>query len=233
VLFGGRLCYVSLDRLILARLSLGIRLRCNIICLWCQSMDPIRLRGYTPDEFERICLELARNALGSSEAIRRGVISHPDQGIDIEAKSGPQLIGIQCKTGELTVSVLRDSLRQSDPLSKSLDRLILMCSQPPMPGAIHEFRRWSSSAETIAGQISVAELWDPDRVAAETRRASRYTGVNFLRPCRICFCGARPQAACGKAHSYGRFWRGTKPPPGGRRDRGGGVSWRNFLLCSD
>jgi hypothetical protein len=42
-----------------------------------------------------------------------------------------------------------------------------VCAQPPVPGAIDEFKRWSSSAETIAGQIPTAELWDPDRVAAE------------------------------------------------------------------
>jgi TIR domain/NB-ARC domain len=130
-------------------------------------MDPIRLRGYTPDEFERICVQLARQALGTSEAMRRGGISDPDQGIDIEAKSGFQVIGIQCKSGKLTVPVLRDSLRQLIRYPNRLDRFILMCAQPPMPGAIDEFRRWSSSAETIAGQISAAELWDPDRIAAE------------------------------------------------------------------
>jgi hypothetical protein len=99
--------------------------------------------------------------------MRRGGISDPDEGIDIEAKSGLQVIGIQCKTGKPTVPVLRDALRQLIRYPNRIDRFILMCAQPPMPDAIDEFKRWSSSAETIAGQISAAELWDPDRIAAE------------------------------------------------------------------
>ena len=91
-------------------------------CFCDQSMDPTRLRGYTPDEFERICLELARQALGSSVAMRRGGISDPHQGIDIEAKWGLQVIGIQCKAGKLTVPVLRDALRQLIRYPNRIDR---------------------------------------------------------------------------------------------------------------
>lgn len=128
-------------------------------------MNPMRLRGYTPDEFERICLELAHRALSATDATRRGGISDPDQGIDIEAKLGSAVIGIQCKTGKVTVPLLRESIRRLIRYPKTLDRFILMCAQHPMPVALDEFRHWASSATTVAGPIGVVELWDPDRLA--------------------------------------------------------------------
>jgi hypothetical protein len=128
-------------------------------------MNPVRLRGYTPDEFERICLELALRTLGATNVTRRGGISDPDQGIDIEANSGSVATGIQCKTGKVTVPLLRESIRQLIRYPKRLDRFVLMCAQHPMPGALDEFRHWASSAQTVAGPIGVVELWDPDRLA--------------------------------------------------------------------
>ena len=36
-------------------------------------MNPTRLKGLTPDEFERLCLELAQKSLKLESAFRRGV----------------------------------------------------------------------------------------------------------------------------------------------------------------
>lgn len=129
-------------------------------------MNPVRLRGYTPDEFERLCLEIARRALGATEATRRGGISDPDQGIDIEVQLGSMVIGIQCKSGKVTVPLLRESIRKLIRYPRRLDRFMLMCAQHPMPGALDEIRRWAPSATTVIGPIGVVELWDPDRLAA-------------------------------------------------------------------
>ena len=49
-------------------------------------MNPVRLKGLTPDEFERLCLELVNKSLQLAGR-RCGAISDPDQGIDIEATS--------------------------------------------------------------------------------------------------------------------------------------------------
>ena len=130
-------------------------------------MNPTRLQGFTPDEFERLCLELSQQVLGAESVARRGGISDPDQGIDIEATVSSKIVGIQCKTGKVTVAVLRAALRALIGYPHRLDRFILMCAQHPMPAAIDEFRSWSSRSETIAGPIPVAEIWDPDRIAAE------------------------------------------------------------------
>lgn len=129
-------------------------------------MNPVRLKGLTPDEFERLCLELVRRSLQAHGA-RRGEISDPDQGIDIEATIESLRLGVQCKTGRLTVGVLRDTLRQLIRYPHRLDQFILMCAQHPVPSAIDEFRQWSSSAETIRGTITTVELWDPDRIVSE------------------------------------------------------------------
>jgi hypothetical protein len=99
------------------------------------------------------------------DVTRRGGISDPDQGIDIEVEIGSGVIGIQCKTGKITVPLLRESIRQLIRYPRSLDRFILMCAQHPMPGALDEFRHWASSALTVAGPIGSVELWDPDRLA--------------------------------------------------------------------
>jgi len=47
-------------------------------------MNPIRLKGLTPDEFERLCLELVQKSFHAA-GTRCGGISDPDQGVDIEA----------------------------------------------------------------------------------------------------------------------------------------------------
>jgi hypothetical protein len=129
-------------------------------------MNPIRLKGLTPDEFERLCLELVQKSFHTT-AMRRGGISDSDQGIDIEATLGPNRLGIQCKTGRLSVGILRDTLRQLIRYPHRIDRFILMCAQHPVPSAIDEFRQWSSNAETTQGLISTVELWDPDRIVSE------------------------------------------------------------------
>ncbi|MBW2739925.1 MAG: TIR domain-containing protein [Deltaproteobacteria bacterium] len=137
-------------------------------------MNPIRLKGLTPDEFERLCLELVTRCLKAENATRRGGISDPDQGIDIEVMIGSNRIGVQCKTGRLTVKVLRETLRHLIHYPHPLDRFILMCAQHPVPSAIDEFRHWSSTAETIIGSIADIELWDPDRITSEL---DAYPGV--------------------------------------------------------
>ena len=96
-------------------------------------MNPIRLKGLTPDEFERLCLELVTRCLKAENATRRGGISDPDQGIDIEVMIGSNRIGVQCKTGRLTVKVLRETLRHLIHYPHPLDRFILMCAQHPVP----------------------------------------------------------------------------------------------------
>lgn len=137
-------------------------------------MNPIRLKGLTPDEFERLCLELVTRSLKAENATRRGGVSDPDQGIDIEVMIGSKRIGVQCKTGRLTVGVLRETLRHLIRYPHPLDRFILMCAQHPVPSALDEFRHWSSTAETITGSITTVELWDPDRIASEL---DTYPGV--------------------------------------------------------
>lgn len=129
-------------------------------------MNPIRLKGLTPDEFERLCLELVQKSFHAS-SMRRGGISDPDQGVDIEATIGSHRLAVQCKTGRLSVSILRDTLRQLIRYPHRIDRLILMCAQHPVPSAIDEFRQWSSNAETTKGLISTVELWNPDRIVSE------------------------------------------------------------------
>jgi hypothetical protein len=129
-------------------------------------MNPIRLKGLTPDEFERLCLELTQKSFHAS-GMRRGGISDPDQGVDIEATIGPHRLGVQCKTGRLSVGILRDTLRQLIRYPNRLDQFILMCAQHPVPSAIDEFRQWASNAETTKGLISTVELWDPDRIVSE------------------------------------------------------------------
>lgn len=136
-------------------------------------MNPVRLKGLTPDEFERLCLVLVQKSFQASGA-RRGGISDPDQGIDIEATSGSHRLGVQCKTGKLTVGVLRDTLRQLIRYPHRLDQFILMCAQHPVPSALDEFRQWSSNAETTRSSISTVELWDPDRIVSEL---DAYPGV--------------------------------------------------------
>src|ERR1022692_394508 len=44
-------------------LRLQLHFRDGNLCFCCQSNGPCTARGYTPDEFERICLELARQVL--------------------------------------------------------------------------------------------------------------------------------------------------------------------------
>lgn len=129
-------------------------------------MNPVRLKGLTPDEFERLCLELVQKSFHVAGG-RRGGISDPDQGVDIEATSGSHRLGVQCKTGRLTVGILRDTLRQLIRYPHRLDQFILMCAQHPVPSAVDEFRQWSSNAETTRGSISTVELWDPDRIVSE------------------------------------------------------------------
>ena len=129
-------------------------------------MNPIRLKGLTPDEFERLCLELVQKAFHAT-GMRRGGISDPDQGVDIEATIGSHRLGVQCKTGRFSVSILRDTLRQLIRYPHRIDRFILMCAQHPIPSAIDEVRQWSSNAETTKGLISTVELWDPDRIVSK------------------------------------------------------------------
>lgn len=129
-------------------------------------MNPIRLKGLTPDEFERLCLELVQKSFHAT-GTRCGGISDPDQGVDIEATIGSHRLGVQCKTGRLTVGILRDTLRQLIRYPHRIDRFILMCAQHPVPSVTDEFRQWSSNAETTSGLISTVELWDPDLIVSE------------------------------------------------------------------
>ena len=180
-------------------------------------MNPVRLRGYTPDEFERICLELARRALGAADTTRRGGISDPDQGIDIEAKLGSTVIGIQCKTGKVTVPLLRESIRQLIRYPTRLDRFMLMCAQHPMPGALDEFRHWASSATTVAGPIGVVELWDPDRLAALLDAHPDILGSLSRTPAAAVFAvpASRPEAFVGRRDALTRLdeWVQNSTPP--------------------
>jgi len=217
-------------------------------------MNPVRLRGYTPDEFERVCLELARRALSATDASRRGGISDPDQGIDIEAHLGSTIIGIQCKTGKVTVPLLRESIRQLIRYPRRLDRFILMCAQHPIPGALDEFRHWASSATTVAGPIGTVELWDPDRLATSLDAYPDILESLSPAPAAAVFAvpASRPHAFVGRRDALARLdeWvqDRTQPAPavsvvgmGGvgktslalefahsRRDRfPGGVYWFN------
>lgn len=129
-------------------------------------MNPIRLKSLTPDEFERLCLELVQKSFHAT-GMRRGSISDPDQRVDIEATIGFYRLGVQCKTGRLSVGILRDTLRQLIRYPHRIDQFILMCAQYPVPRAIDEFRQWSLNAETTKGLISTVELWNPDRIVSE------------------------------------------------------------------
>lgn len=152
-------------------------------------IDPTRLKGFTPDEFERICLNLVKRIIPADQVIRRGGITDPDQGIDIEATSATKRIGIQCKTAKISVATMRDTLRSLIRYPHQLDQFILMCAQHPAPKALDEFREWTKGAVTVAGDIASVEIWDPDRILSELERhpdmlqeliPSKYTAPFFV-----------------------------------------------------
>ncbi len=113
-------------------------------------VDPVRLKGLTPDEFERLCLEIVRRLPGTDNVMRRGGISDPDQGIDIEALVGAGRVGIQCKTGKVTVPILRGSLRQ----------LIRFCmSDTPIDANVNKNPALLIQAKKSGPQIFIQVLW--------------------------------------------------------------------------
>ncbi|HSH93227.1 MAG TPA: hypothetical protein VK968_03710, partial [Roseimicrobium sp.] len=132
-------------------------------------INPQRLQGLTPDEFERLCLAGLNNKYGAGKRPfrRRGELTHPDQGVDIEGETRVGWTGGQCKTGPVTPDVVKEALKAIAGYREKLVRFLILSAKSPTPSALDTFKKLKSTVTTALGPVPDVFMWGPEELFAE------------------------------------------------------------------